>query len=625
VGHYFDDTQPTLRETVASLNGVPLVHPPGTRTKYSNAGIALLGEVLARAGGGAFEDVVRREALAPLGLQGASFRRADVDARRFAVGEMWGYDGRSFAAPTFELGMSPAGSLDASMLDLARFLVAVFRGGDGVLRPETLAEMLTPAERGAFGIGFHVGALDGRRSCGHGGAVYGFATQLSFLPDEQLGVAVSTTVDGANRTVERIADHALRALLAARDGAPPPRIALTEPLAQGRAMELAGLYGSGADEVRLCARGDRLYIEAGALRSEVRAIDGALVVDDRHAFGRTLAAAPGGALVLDGRLYQPLAEDAPPPAPPPRWRDLVGEYGWDHNVLFVLERRGRLYALVEWFWFDELTELEPDVFALPTERGLYAGERVVFERGPDGSVQRAVLAGIAFGQRTPGAADGETFRIEPEYGADELRARARAASPPRAGGDLLPADLVELADVDPTLQLDIRYATTNNFMSTVFYPEARAFLQRPAAAALARVHARLRERGYGLRVFDAYRPWHVTKMFWDATPAAQKIFVADPSQGSRHNRGCAVDLTLVHAHTGAPVEMVAGYDEFSERSFPDYPGGTSRQRWHRELLRSAMLREGFHTYEWEWWHFDFAGWERYPILDLEFAQLDVRR
>ena len=113
-------------------------------------------------------------------------------------------------------------------------------------------------------------------------------------------------------------------------------------------------------------------------------------------------------------------------------------------------------------------------------------------------------------------------------------------------------------------------------------------MQKPAAEALKRVQEKLKAQGYGLLIFDAYRPWHVTKMFWDATPEKFHNFVADPSKGSRHNRGCAVDLGLYDLKTGKVVEMVSGYDEFSDRAFPDYPGGTSRQRWHRDLLRRAM-------------------------------------
>ena len=139
--------------------------------------------------------------------------------------------------------------------------------------------------------------------------------------------------------------------------------------------------------------------------------------------------------------------------------------------------------------------------------------------------------------------------------------------------------------------------------------------------ALLRAHQALGRVGLGLLIHDAYRPWYVTKMFWDATPDSAKIFVADPSQGSRHNRGAAVDLTVYDRRTGREIEMVSGYDEFSYRAYPDYPGGTSRQRYDRELLRRAMEAEGFRVYEAEWWHFDYQDWRLYPIGNQTFDKI----
>jgi serine beta-lactamase-like protein LACTB len=110
-------------------------------------------------------------------------------------------------------------------------------------------------------------------------------------------------------------------------------------------------------------------------------------------------------------------------------------------------------------------------------------------------------------------------------------------------------------------------------------------------------------------------------MFWDATPVGQKEFVADPTKGSRHNRGCAVDLTLYKLKTGKPIEMVSGYDEFSHRAYPHYAGGTSLQRWYRELLRRAMQEQGFRVFESEWWHFDYKDWRSYPIGTLTFEEI----
>jgi D-alanyl-D-alanine dipeptidase len=180
---------------------------------------------------------------------------------------------------------------------------------------------------------------------------------------------------------------------------------------------------------------------------------------------------------------------------------------------------------------------------------------------------------------------------------------------------------VDVTCVDATLKLDIRCATANNFLGAPVYASARAFLQRPAAESLVRAHRKLAGQGYGLLLHDAYRPWYVTKIFWEATPENPKIFVANPSRGSRHNRGCAVDLTLYNRQTGAPVPMVSGYDEMTNRAYAYYPGGTSRQRYHRDLLRRTLEAEGFSVYPAEWWHFDYKDWGKYPILNLTFDKL----
>lgn len=202
---------------------------------------------------------------------------------------------------------------------------------------------------------------------------------------------------------------------------------------------------------------------------------------------------------------------------------------------------------------------------------------------------------------------------------------ACASGPPQEAGTLRKPDLVELTTLDPTIHLDIRYATPNNFTGRAVYDEARAFLQRPAAEALVRVNGALKEKGYGLLVFDGYRPWRVTKLFWDITSVEkrEKGFVANPAKGSKHNRGAAVDLSLYELSTGSEVEMPSPYDEFTERADPDYAGGTPEQRAHRDLLRAAMEKEGFEVDPGEWWHFNFKGWQEYPILDIPFREVSA--
>jgi zinc D-Ala-D-Ala dipeptidase len=220
-----------------------------------------------------------------------------------------------------------------------------------------------------------------------------------------------------------------------------------------------------------------------------------------------------------------------------------------------------------------------------------------------------------------GIAQEVSFRIQPLRPVEELRAEALKAQPPREQGTFRKPDLVELVKLDPTIKLDVRYATTNNFLGTPLYSQARAFLQRPAAEALVRAHRELQSQGYGLIIHDGYRPWYVTEIFWEATPDDKKIFVANPASGSLHNRGCAVDLSLYDLQTGKEVTMPSGYDEMTKRAYADYAGGTAEERARRALLRSAMEKQGFAVNPDEWWHFDYKDWKQYPIQNVKFEDL----
>ena len=197
---------------------------------------------------------------------------------------------------------------------------------------------------------------------------------------------------------------------------------------------------------------------------------------------------------------------------------------------------------------------------------------------------------------------------------------AFAQSGPPKEANKREADLVELITLDNSIKLDIRYATADNFVGRQVYPEARAFLQRPAAEALVRVNKKLKKKHLGLVIFDGYRPWAITKLFWEVTPEDKRKFVANPDRGSKHNRGCAVDLSVYDLKTGKLIEMPSGYDEFSERASPDYKGGTDQERANRDMLRRAMEKEGFTVNPNEWWHFDYKNWEDYAIYDISFAE-----
>jgi len=307
---------------------------------------------------------------------------------------------------------------------------------------------------------------------------------------------------------------------------------------------------------------------------------------------------------------------------PALWKPWIGEYGGSPRsvppvtVYVVSERDGYIEILDRTNRPDGVHYANAGRFPVkgssPSAHGFGSGR----------SGERQLVSGHVVDDKiSPEFGARAQVAIAPVHPVEELEKQALADSPPEENGPFRKPELVELTTLDPAIHLDIRYATSNDFLGTPVYTEARAFLQRPAAEALVRVLLKLRPLGYGLLIHDAYRPWYVTKIFWEATPPEGKIFVADPAQGSRHNRGCAVDLTLYDLATGKPIEMPGTYDEMSPRSFPDYPGGTSLERWRRDLLRRAMESEGFTVYEHEWWHFDYQEWREYPILNIKFEEL----
>ncbi len=176
------------------------------------------------------------------------------------------------------------------------------------------------------------------------------------------------------------------------------------------------------------------------------------------------------------------------------------------------------------------------------------------------------------------------------------------------------SDLVDLARFDPRLRFDIRYATPANFMGRVLYPVARAVLQRPVAEALSRVQTRAEAERYGLVIFDAYRPWRITKAMWDQTPPDKREFVATPATGSRHNRGCSVDLSL--HRQGVEVVMPSPYDDFTPAAYRSNTNAPAEAVAASRMLEDWMVAEGFVPLANEWWHYDWAEWRRYPIMDV---------
>jgi D-alanyl-D-alanine dipeptidase len=332
----------------------------------------------------------------------------------------------------------------------------------------------------------------------------------------------------------------------------------------------------------------------------------------------TVASADAQTAGAPGRTLEPGPK---PPDVSAEWKQLVGIYGQvkeSSNIL--LERDGLLLWRSSDGKESRITPIEGNRYSTFTAK-TNVPQTLTVHPDVSGSIPSLTINGKVHSRADAGSDPSHFYHVTPSRPLEQLHSEAVKASPPHEAGPFRKPDLVEIATLDPAFQLDIRYAQSNNFLSTPVYSQARAFMQRPAAEALVWVLHKLQSLGYGLLLHDAYRPWYVTKIFWDATPPEGHIFVADPAKGSKHNRGCAVDITLYDLATGQPIEMPGLYDEMSPRSFPTFPGGTSLQRWHRDLLRRAMESEGFTVNKDEWWHFDYKDWKQYPILNVPFEKL----
>ena len=180
-------------------------------------------------------------------------------------------------------------------------------------------------------------------------------------------------------------------------------------------------------------------------------------------------------------------------------------------------------------------------------------------------------------------------------------------------------ELVDIKKAIPSVVLDIRYATKDNFMKQVMYKQARAFARKPVVEKLKLIQEVLKKDGYGLKIYDGYRPYAVTVSFYQK--ASDKNFVANPAKGSKHNRGCAVDLSIIDLKTGKDVPMPTPYDSFEAAAAPHYNNLPAHIIENRDYLINTMQAHGFKVIYNEWWHFDFIGWQDYDLMDIPFEKL----
>lgn len=181
-------------------------------------------------------------------------------------------------------------------------------------------------------------------------------------------------------------------------------------------------------------------------------------------------------------------------------------------------------------------------------------------------------------------------------------------------------ELVNLEKFIPGIALEIGYATTKNFTGTKIYTLARAYARKPVAEALKKIQADLKKQGLELKIFDGYRPYSATVMFYETYH--DTTYVASPYKGSRHNRGCALDLTLIDSKTGKELQMPTEWDSFKKEAWPTTPVADPKIRKNRKTLIDTMEKHGFKVNASEWWHFDFVGWQKFSVMDIDFEELE---
>lgn len=633
IGNYFDDNTTSLQKTVESLQNTPVHFEPESTVKYSNAAVTILGYLIQQISGKSFSEYMDTVVLREIDMANSSFKESKSLS---SEGEMWTYWDSHFKAPTFAMGIDPAAGLHSTMPDLCNFMSLLFNqgknaAGQQVLKPESLSEMWKPqftAEKQGYGLGFYVMPYENTFRVQHSGVQYGIASRLYALPTQKLGVAAASNKDNANAVVDKLSNYALRLMLATQQKQELPQYDSLMVVPQEIQQKWIGTYSDGGKIISIYQKGKDLMIDDEnrklrlGFRNDSVFTNSALDVDSPVSVQEKV-------LTWNGLKYDKIK--LPEFSYPNRYQSIVGEYGWNHNTLFIYPRYGKLFALIEWFDAYPLHEESDDFFRFPID-GLYSNERLQFIRDTSGKVVGVNAAGIYWKKRTQQSKDyvsgkkwvkddENVFKIQPLKPFKTLRDVALKSTPPVEKGQFLQTELIEPSALYPNIKLDIRYAGNRNFMGQKFYDEPRAFLQRPAALALIRVAQNLEKEGLGLWIFDAYRPWYVTKMFWDATPQSKRYFVANPQKGSKHNRGCAVDLTLYDLKTSKTLPMPSLYDEFSKRAYPNYMGGTAAENANRAKLIRAMQQEGFTVNEGEWWHFDYRLWRGYQIGTKRFDEL----
>ena len=617
VGHSFDTSSPSLRQTVISLNETEIVYPPETFTKFSNSGYGVAGFILESTLEKPFEQYMRA-ILDRMDMMRTSYSpRLDL-VGKLAQGYSTSFEGRLRPTTGYEAGNIPATNLYTTANDMGTFLKVFFAEGHSVngriLDPKSLEQMWTiqlstARRRRPYGLGFAVTQMSGEVRASLGSSFQGHSTHIDLLPESKLGVAVLANHGNAEIILEKIAHYALELLKADANQLSLPKVPRTYAVDNAMITQAIGYYQD-ASSLYISALDSDLFLYKDGTKYRLRQIGDSLIVDDTHAYGPILLS-DGLNIELDNTLYvekDPLLSLRPHG----QYDPLLGVYGHESSPIILVEHEQKLYALEDWRHSYPLTEVSRDTFLLPAD-GMYGGEKVIFTRDEQNMVHQIYFANMVL-NRLPETAYAYYYDHIPLD--ESYRTLSQQALPPPIDTLKQQTVLLDLTMVDPLLNLDIGYASTDNIFDTQLYNEARVLLQQPIGEAFFRIQKKLRSMGYGLKIYDAYRPWRITQSVWQSLPEELRVFYDDPAGLACQSRGAGISVAVYRLNSGEELSMPGEYDILSTSSHVDFPILPSEQRHNRSFLRFVMESEGFRASTFNWWAFNHESCPSYSLIDI---------
>lgn len=405
VGNYFDSTEPSVEDTVKSMVGTALVYPPGIKTKYSNIGVCIAGHILEKLTGMDFAQYQKEFVLKSLNMNSSSFLPEDFIMEKVAKGFMRDLEGKQWEAPHFRFGFLPAGNLYSNVIDLSKFMNFIFEDGKPLLRNETLKQMLTvqfqeKKDASGYGLGFYISEMHNFRTVGHGGAVYGFSSNIRIIPEEKLGVVVLNSLDGANGFNRKIVFKSLGIALEEKTGKKILKTLGSLEISPSDLKKYEGRYERNGLPVWLVLRNEKLYYEPYGTRKQLTPVsENEFITDDLMGYGESITILEENGRVkgieINNRLYEKTQEIAEKKLS--EWEKLIGDYGPDYNIMNVYVKDGKLTVLIEWFYEYPLQPLEGLRFKFP-DYGLYMDEEVVFKE-EEGQITEVEAGSVIFKRR----------------------------------------------------------------------------------------------------------------------------------------------------------------------------------------------------------------------------------